>query len=169
MSEEQIETSLSYGGNPKKGLMFIVVLTIIMNIVLLAAMIAVFVVEKDFSYFYTIIIPLLFLVCFLIIFLRAIALKRCIKEWLKDAIELQCRCDYALGSIVKNNGDCKISVIFEYNGETHIKSSGRNNKNPFLLFTDGYNGINKKYIGRTFNILYSPKYDEIMIPKQEII
>lgn len=166
MSEEQIESSLTYGGNIKKSLMWIVAFTTAMNLALLVALMTIFVLERDILYFFAGSVPLILFVCFSSILLNAIALKKRLKEWLIDAVELQCNCVYAEGSVIKNNGDCKISVFFEYNGEMHNKTSGKNKQNPILPLTDGYNRLNKKYVGREFMILYSPKYDEVMIPKQ---
>ena len=40
------------------------------------------------------------------------------------------------------------------------------NKNTFLYQIDGYNAVYKKYVDRNIKILYSHRYDEVMIPEQ---
>ena len=39
-------------------------------------------------------------------------------------------------------------------------------QNTFLSKIDGYNAVYKKYVDRNIKILYSPRYDEVMIPEQ---
>ncbi len=47
-----------------------------------------------------------------------------------------------------------------------VRRSGSKKQNTFLYQIDGYNAVYKKYVDRNIKILYSPRYDEVMIPEQ---
>lgn len=52
------------------------------------------------------------------------------------------------------------------NDNMRRNSCGSKKQNTFLYQIDGYNAVYKKYVDRNIKILYSPRYDEVMIPKQ---
>lgn len=97
--------------------------------------------------------------------------SRDIKKWLKDAVLLPAQA-MELGRI--ENGiiyrtKIKISIKFFYNEQKIIQKSGAKNKIKENLFyiNVGYDAIFLKYIDREIKILYSPKYDEVMILKDK--
>ncbi len=113
-----------------------------------------------------IIILLIFinLIMILCIVLNAITINRKKKinrfiiEVLKDGIKISARAEQ-LDVNNKNYKPYRILVTFEYNGQ--IKQKLSNSGNIAL----GYNKYFLTYCGHPFNILYSPKYDHVLILK----
>ena len=90
-------------------------------------------------------------------------LKREIKIWLEDAIQLvanvkQLDCCMSMPIFPKA---VKIQVEFKFNGKKCFKVSST----KICGLPQGYSSIFNKYINRKINILYSPKYDEVLILK----
>lgn len=88
-----------------------------------------------------------------------INVKSC-KKWLNDAVEL-----YAKSNGIKKThfaftdiGMIKLKVSFEYNGNKIEKYSGSKQNN-------GFDRVFSNYSDKQIKIMYSPKYDEVMILK----
>lgn len=105
-----------------------------------------------------------------------------IRLWLADAVLLDAYCYRSFDdpsimnmcwSAVNQNDNkrgnsfgAKISVSFFYDNQQFVRRSGSKKQNTFLYQIDGYNAVYKKYVDRNIKILYSPRYDEVMIPEQ---
>ena len=84
--------------------------------------------------------------------------KNKIKLWLCDAVELKAkilRIDMPMIS-----EPYQVEVYFKYDNKNFVRTS-RN-----ATFWTGYQNVFNKYHGKYIRILYSPKYDEIIIPMQ---
>lgn len=166
MTNNQIESSLLYGGIATKKQVALVIFAITISLLLTLAIIIIIAYERDFDSIYYIIVPIVFVVGFLIILIDMISIRHKINVWLADAVELCGDCSYSVDDLKKSDGTCKIAITFEYDGKTLVRTSGSQNYHPLTWARDGYQKIFRKYVGKKIKILYSPTYDEIMIPYQ---
>ena len=109
----------------------------------------------------------------LYIILKNARLTKRIKEWLKDAVEIDAYCKYIDNfKVMGQPTQIKIQVEFKYNGKKIKKLSGdeRYNEgnssmnliNKYSTKT-GYDWFFKKFADRQIKILYSPKYDQVLL------
>lgn len=109
------------------------------------------------------IIFLSFLWVLIYIKLKNNSIKKKIIKWLEDAVELKAYCrkidENRLGIQPKA---VKIQVKFKYNNKKYSRES------TARIFggQPGYLSVYKKYADRIIEILYSPKYDEVLILKK---
>ena len=108
------------------------------------------------------ILAIAFLAVLIYIKVKDKKLKNKIMIWLEDAVEIKAYSkkvgENRLGLQPKA---IKIQVQFSLNGLNYIKESTA----KVFGGWDGYVGCFNKYADREVNILYSPKYNEIMIIK----
>jgi hypothetical protein len=98
----------------------------------------------------------------LVVVLHGYKLKKKIRLWLEDAVELKAYAkkqdDYT--EFIKPSA--KISVHFKINGKKYSRvSEGKSGSLP-----KGYHGIWTKYADKEIDILYSPKYDQVLVLKK---
>lgn len=95
--------------------------------------------------------------------------RKYIKTWLQDAIELTASVkevgENALKSGIFVRAVC-IAVNFCYQNKAEIKFSGTTVKGSFKKRYDKYF---LKYCNKTVKILYSPTYDQVLFPKQDLM
>lgn len=106
-------------------------------------------------------VPLLFL----FIFLKNEKIKKQILKWSDDAIEV-----YAHSKCVGEQDDprpfvfgvqyAKIQVTFELDGKHYTKMSGKTGR---LGTDDGFSRLWLKYRDRAIRIMYSRKYDQVIV------
>lgn len=90
--------------------------------------------------------------------------KKEIELWLNDAVELTAYVRQ-LGVIQSGlAGLYKIQVEFEYEGQ-HYKYESRGKQLSASKFTYGYHNVWKDYVDRNIDILYSPRYKEVVLLK----
>lgn len=116
---------------------------------------------------------LVFLLCCIIAICFAVVIiinhKNClrVKEWLNDAVKLKAYAKKLDESKVYSGiiplKATKIIVTFIYNGQHVSKMSGKQDK--AISRFNGYSPALEKYVDREFDIMYSPKYDQVMILK----
>ena len=88
-------------------------------------------------------------------------LKRKMRIWMEDAVEL-----YAYSEELSKIGmllqvsETKIRVKFQWEGRNYVRISGNGKRKA-------YQKVFTKYANRYIRILYSPKYDQIMILKDK--
>lgn len=113
-----------------------------------------------------------FLLICLIFLIKNEKMRNKILLWLQDAVELEAHCETLLSDYGNPLLDTvfpsppvrvKIRVKFKYNGKHYSKDSGYKNKNG--EFKNDYQKIWVKYADKSINILYSPKYDEVIVLK----
>jgi len=104
----------------------------------------------------------MFCVFYASVFLYAIVsnnkLNKKITLWLEDAIQLRAF-TMRLDTISLKYKPYQLQVNFEFDGKIYQRISAPGN------IIKGYHKIFKKYADRYINILYSPKYDEVLILK----
>lgn len=103
---------------------------------------------------------------YLIINNHKLAIK--IKLWLKDSVELNAKSTeidaYKYSAGISKVDKRKIRIIFVFNGKKIIKISGKPGYNRVFYNTKaGYEGIFKKFANKSIKILYSEKYDQVLI------
>lgn len=103
------------------------------------------------------IVPIAFLAC-------GYSRRKKIKLWLEDAVSLNARCE-CVHDFLGNGGE-KILIAFVYDNEQLTRMSKFRYLHSSSLTLNGYFNPYSKLIGRDIKIFYSPKYDEVMIPKQ---
>ena len=108
-----------------------------------------------------------FAICFFVPIV--INFKNCkkIKEYLKDAVKLNAFAR-AIGTsststLVFRQRTTKLAVSFKYNNKTVVRESGK--KDVTFSAINGYSALFNKYADRELTILYSPKYDEVILLK----
>lgn len=88
-------------------------------------------------------------------------LKRKMRIWMEDAVEL-----YAYSEEISrfwmpmHPTATKIRVKFQWEGRNYVRTSGNGKRKA-------YQKVFTKYANRYIRILYSPKYDQIMILKDK--
>ena len=92
-------------------------------------------------------------------------IKAKVKMWLSDAVVLKAHSiktgEYK--SLFSLNA-CTIDVEFSFDGLSHVKSSDIKTFGGKI----GYLTTFEKYADREIEIVYSPKFDEVLIPKQHV-
>lgn len=116
---------------------------------------------------------LVFSLCVLMAFCFAAVIiinhKNClrVKEWLKDSVKLKAYAKTLDESKVYSGfiplKATKIIVTFVYNGKHISKMSGK--QDSAISRFNGYSSALEKYVNREIDIMYSPKYDQVMILK----
>ena len=92
---------------------------------------------------------------------------RNINSWLNDAVHLKANC-ICVAKDFQPNGMFpldiyKIKVNFKYNGKHYSRVSENDG------WQKGYSTIWNKFAGRSIDILYSPKYDQVLILKDSAL
>ncbi len=98
---------------------------------------------------------------------RNYKLKKKILLWLEDAIELTAQTTTldrfrTLGHLV---AETKLQVEFYYDGIKKMQSSYDDTKKDYWFKRNGYFKVLSKYADKSINILYSPKYEQVLILK----
>ena len=86
-------------------------------------------------------------------------LKKRVKIWEIDAIQLKACVYQESNSVSYNPLHIKIHLIFEYQNQTMKKISGTGKGQS------GFDIMYKQFVNKEIDILYSPKYDEVMLLK----
>ena len=92
---------------------------------------------------------------------------RDINSWLQDAVPLKANC-ICVATDLQPNGVLpfeiyKIKVNFKYNGKHYSKQSENDG------WHKGFSPIWHKFVGKDIDILYSPKYDQVLILKDSVL
>lgn len=89
-----------------------------------------------------------------------------VQEYLIDAEELyaETRIVNDLGIVGRIQDGVKIEIRFQLNNRKYVRISGNPNKKTLR---NGYDKVFLMYANRIVRILYSPKYDQIMILKDK--
>ncbi len=165
---KKIATTLEFGAVYAGAFLVFLYSALIMAIVATCLMLLLSV-TKDSQLYIAFAICGIISICFLLVIL--INHKNCkkVKEWLKDSIPLKAYCKTLDESITFSGflplKSKKVIITFTFNGQTISKESGKKNQSQFSL--NGYSVLIKKYADRKIDILYSPKYDQVMILKDK--
>lgn len=98
------------------------------------------------------------------VFINSIKLTKYVEQCLQDAVELRAYVtlwdEEIGGDIIPIEGIYRIKVEFAYENKRHVKYSPVKKSGRIV---EGFN----MYVNKAIRILYSPKYDEVMIPKKD--
>ena len=179
----RIQASLKYGKYFTGKFLIFMYYTFVLTIIATIFTIILMILAPFNAEIYDFLIPIiiLFFVGLLLILymlfniLKHKKLTKHIKEWLKDAIELEAYCKYIDNfKVMGQPTQVKIQVEFKYNGKKITKLSGdelyhecKNSMYPINKYSTrtGYDWFFKKFADREIKILYSPKYDQVLILK----
>lgn len=190
ITENEIRATLSFGKNIAKSKFVAATIALVLSLLCLYASGILTIIDAD-TVLKKVIFAILMVICTCIV-LPVICVyanrKLKIKLWLKDAVMLDAKCvrtyddpnvvnrrgisrlfvvsDQNYSDVVKDTYGIKIAVSFEYNGQQMSRISGHKKNKKLFNLLDGYDTAYKKFAGRDIKILYSPRYDEVMIPEQ---
>ena len=125
--------------------------------------------SNDYSYIYIgFCFLLISIICF-ILFFKFLKKKKRIKKWLKESIALKATI-IEVGKVIEFSRNniyflIKIKVIFKYKNKIIKKESGKINTNKKTT-QGGYSRVFKRFLGKEIKIMYSEKYDQILLIKQ---
>ncbi len=126
-----------------------------------------------------IIVVILFIGCgviFLICLFQYVKIRKIVKKWLLDCVELPAFAKLVKTDIRGFGGGLsyyteisKIRVLFKYEDKTIAKESGEgcDIKHPLVLNKDGYSARFNSFANKNIHILYSPAYDRVFLLKFE--
>ena len=168
----KIDALLEYGEIFSFTLMFFVYFMFILGVGGIILTLCIAVIEKEYIVLSILPFFLLGIVSSVFIFLMHRKQISRAKKFLFDAVELSAKTKMLDSSYAQNGffrvPITKIAVEFNYDGTNIVRHSGlkeykgglRNNKG-------GYNKVFNKYANRQIQILYSPKYDQVLILKDK--
>lgn len=137
----------------------------------LAFFIAETIIDKDYALIMIVIIVLAFIVIYICLLIYLNKQKKQVKTWLEDAdiVLLDAECGKSFDCL--RYGGIRVAVTFVFNGQTIIKLSGNQKfscmgENWYKPKGGNIRGFND-LVGKKIKILYSPKYDEVLIPSQQ--
>ena len=182
MKKYKIEATLRYGKYTSKSAYGFAWFSLVLSIVGIVVFVLAYIWDRERIYIVTLfILPIPLLIASVWIVIVHGKIMKQIAEWQLDAVELEAKCIKAYGFTTLLNGHpssmsvpklgtAKIEVSFIYKEKAVKKVSGDPNKQYNAL--NGYDKIFAKYENKRLRILYSPKYDEVMIlsisPSEEI-
>ncbi len=100
------------------------------------------------------------IIAFVFLLKNFLLINKC-KKWLQDAVLLKARTKgikHPNNIVPEDFGRIKLEITFIYNKKKIKKFSGTKS-------TNGYDLIFSRFADKDINILYSPKFDEVMILK----
>ena len=129
------------------------------------------IIENRYDVLMCLMMPGIGLPAFIYILIKHYRLLAKVKLWMEDAIECQAEAvtlDSQVPPWIGNRRAFKIQVNFMYGEERITKISGNPTAKKRGLYDklyNGYDSIFKGYTNRIIKILYSPKYDQVLILK----
>lgn len=167
VKQSSIESTFLYGPNMKQWKIIVIIVSTSIFVAIGMVGIVATIVENNTENLLYLFVSVLFVPLGIATVVVEIKHKRKINGWLKDAVVLIGTCDYAEYNFTKIDGSCKIAITFECDGKELVRTTGSQNYHPLTWTQDGHQKIFRKYVGKNIKILYSPTYDEIMIPYQQ--
>ncbi len=167
MKESIIESTLTYGYNMTRWKVIMCFVGGLVNCILLFAVAINELMEDDLGGMVVLLASgLLFGIMGVALFVIQKRIKSKIDLWLADAVELEAFCTFSNDYVRHFNGSIKIVVEFDYEGISMNRVSGKHQYTTFGSSEDGYSRFFRRYVDKKIKILYSPKYNQVMIPYQ---
>ena len=107
-------------------------------------------------------ISILMMIAYFVAVIQNEVVKRKLMKWLEDAIQLKAYTEGIEHPIQTRYtaGIMKLKISFKYEGKLIKKYSGSNED---IYSNNGYDRIFNQFADKEINILYSPKYDEVIL------
>ncbi|MDE7182484.1 MAG: hypothetical protein K2O41_05595 [Clostridia bacterium] len=184
---KQIAGTLKYGqfdGSKRKYIIAAFIAITVICLTLLIAALAVFIVdyinsaEKEPVTLAAELIGMSIAFCVLpilslFLFLHNEKSRKKIILWLQDAVELKAFCETlltnyycAVDELFAKPASVKIRVRFKYKDKRYSRDSGYKDKNGY--YKNDYQRVWVRYADKYIRILYSPKYDEVIVLKKPV-
>lgn len=164
IKENDIVATLSFGENYSTFKLVLAWICIAICFVGSIAMMVVSHTENNYDDFIASFIPIALLIIPVAFLICGYNRRKKIKLCLEDAVLLNARCECVQDFL--DNGVEKILITFVYDNEQLTRMSKFRYLRSSSFTLNGYFNPYSKLIGRDIKIFYSPKYDEVMIPKQ---
>ena len=169
MDKRKIVATLSYGKVPSRFMVGVFTTMLIGCIILLPIIVSTLIAEKQYQF---LIISIFAIV--LGLFLSGYFLFHCykinnkIKLWKQDAVLLKAKSKIVAEQRVPSYGVtedkvAKISVTFKYEGKRIKIVSEEQGEKDFFHSKVGFDKLFKEYDDREIDILYSPRFHQVMI------
>lgn len=159
--------SLEYGLVLSSGLLAVMYVILCVLVLAISTLIVIMIlVPESMIYGLVAIICALIVLCVLIyVIVYHHKLRSKIERWLRNAIPCNAVCNrdssISMPYAPMRTGT-KLRVEFEYDGKTLVRLSGRRSEGTK---TSGYSWVFNKYVNRKIIVLYSPIYDQVLLPK----
>lgn len=170
MKDHRIVATLTYGKTiSKRWVVSLLIVGLFLGTAIIPLAIVCAVLEGEYGVLTTLVLPVIVIPVFSCLLFVCLRERKDTKKWKKDAVsvlaqvkEIDRITNFANG-IVR----LKISVRFYYDGRMITQRSGEKDKRKSGLFHihPGYDSVYRKYAGRTIPVLYSPMYDEVLLPE----
>lgn len=169
MRAYKIKATLTYGRKWSRGMILFLCIGIFLSVAMIPLIILCAVLSSEYAVLICLDLPLIVIPSFSYVLALDRKENKEIQEWRKDAVILPAQAIEAdrFKNSVNHIVRLKISVKFYYEGRKIIQESGDKNPRKESIFYSkpGYDAVFRKYINRPIEILYSPKYDEVMLLK----
>ena len=169
MDKRKIVATLSYGKVPSKFMVGVFTTMLIGSIILIPIIIIMLIAEKQYQFLIISIFAILLGVFLSGYFLfHCYKIKNKIKLWKQDAILLKAKSKIVAEQWVPSYGIigskvAKISVTFKYEGKRIKMVSGEQGEKDLFHSKAGFDELFKEYGDREIDILYSPRFNQVMI------
>ena len=169
-----IAASLEYGRYFSKAWIIYFYIFAFFGLVVIGGIVFISIVESMYEMLLCLILPLLSIPVAVYVIFYYHKLSAQIKLWLQDVVELNAKSveigtykyDVAMSRVNKQ----KIQVSFVYNGNKVTMYSGMPGYEKTYAHNTkaGYEGIFRKFANKYIKILYSPKYNQVLILNDKI-
>lgn len=161
---QHVVASLEYGRVWPKKMDYFWYFTIFISLVCLGLFIAITIVFKELLYLCILIMPCLLLPVSVWFLIHTNKLKRLIKLWLEDAVPIETRTKTVDTYFTFRDFSKSIKIDFKFKGKRITRYSGkRDNKSSGFNSSSGYDSIFIRLADKEVTILYSEKYDQVLI------
>lgn len=168
--KKKIVATLSYGKVPPAFLVVIFITMLLCSIILVPITIIIAVGENQYDFLFLLtfsIVGIPLSTYFLFDYCRA---KQMIKLWKQDAVLLKAKSkiiaeQWVSSHVMIQDKVVKLSVTFKYEGKKMKIVSGEQGKKDLFHPIVGFDKLFEQYDDREIDILYSPRFDQVMILK----
>ena len=170
MRNYKIIASLAYGKKYPIGFLVFLILALLLATALMLLSIICAILYAEYAALAALVLPFIVIPAFLCLIVLISKENKDIKKWEEDAVLLSAQAIEA-GSIRNpffGRTKFKIAIKFIFDGRKIVQDSEKENKRKKSIWVNmypGYDEVFRKFIGRSIQILYSPKYEKVLLIK----
>lgn len=170
MRDYKIIATLAYGKKYSIGFFIFLVLALLLCVATMLLSIVCAMLYAEYVALAALGLPFICIPAFLYLIVLLSKENRDIKKWEEDAVLLSAQA-IEVGSIRNaffGRTKFKIVIEFVFDGHKFIKNSEKENKRKKSVWVNmypGYDEVFRKFIGRSIQILYSPKNEQVLLLK----